>query len=759
MSLIDDVKTVCDRLAPRGWRDLLLNVTAGALDITQSTAPKLKAALTAPLATIHRTGGFSDFHRTANRAITGGRPSHSLLYHALASPLVHPTSTGNPSTDLDDYPTLDELDVVENFIYSLVSDRTDLDGTIVTVFAFQYRVASRTSHQRHADVAFSRTGVARVGTANSNYDASRRSFWVIPSNGKDAIAVLPARYGVFLARRAKPGAAGSVQGGHSGAADDEFLFPLHKLFAGKECLKGRNIGLAFLEFHRNEKLRKIHSRPMLNNGLPLPAGFDTSKPPYVRDSSNGGNLASLRMVGASVLVVPSPAKTLARTVAQRNSITNKDQVVHFIVPPSLRITTSTLMIPASNGARLAPEYVSIRHEIDPAGPVEQTPKDLNTLSESAFQKAMRDGGYAAAHFADDSCDGCVEAAVTGLPVGVENRPAFSLITAPDYYPLSDQWEVETDPSIRNVDPLSRGRLPANPTLPRPSNPSLFAFDHSEKTVTAIVGEVASGPLVPVAGQSNRMVSYLPDAASGVFAPGWDTSRSRDALGAFLTTSGLGSPFPEDAKLCAAIASFWPAVAPDNGRTFGNDRSADIDIFLGNQLPMLDEELGFHAKHERVQSSEVESYRGWDGEFGPFYERVGTKVHVNYVAIERSDYVSHALQGRIRVSLTAEVQSEELIARNQALEACQRILNVSSSATVVCLVVFRKVDDWPSLGSGVSQLAGGGFLLDFAELKGTRKTTAEIERVRKEVQKRHICQFGSNGIAYKNGATAFDFIPL
>ena len=38
------------------------------------------------------------------------------------------------------------------------------------------------------------------------------------------------------------------------------------------------------------------------------------------------------------------------------------------------------------------------------------------------------------------------------------------------------------------------------------------------------------------------------------------------------------------------ASFWPAAAPDNGRTFGHQS-------WGNQLPMLDGELGFHPKHD------------------------------------------------------------------------------------------------------------------------------------------------------------------
>lgn len=29
MALIDDMKALCDRLAPLGWRDVLLNVTGG----------------------------------------------------------------------------------------------------------------------------------------------------------------------------------------------------------------------------------------------------------------------------------------------------------------------------------------------------------------------------------------------------------------------------------------------------------------------------------------------------------------------------------------------------------------------------------------------------------------------------------------------------------------------------------------------------------------------------------------------------------
>ena len=180
--------------------------------------------------------------------------------------------------------------------------------------------------------------------------------------------------------------------------------------------------------------------------------------------------------------------------------------------------------------------------------------------------------------------------------------------------------------------------------------------------------------------------------------------------------------------------------------------------------MLDEELGFHPMHERVKSGELQSYRGWDGEFGPFYERVGARRYVNFVAIEKSDYVSHALAGRIKVSLTADVQSSDILERKDALEQCWTILKAPfptrDQYKPVCLVIFRKINDWQEFG-GHKQLEGGGFLLEFAELKEKardRKTTPEIPRVRREVRKSHICQVGSNGVAYKNGNEKLKFHP-
>jgi len=111
MALIDQVKQVCDRLALQGWRDLLLQ---HGLDIT---ATDLQQELAKELPTIDRNlPGFADFAADGTRGIEPGSPARSLLYHAFASSAVHPT--GNNS---EAYPTLAELDAIENYIYSIAN--------------------------------------------------------------------------------------------------------------------------------------------------------------------------------------------------------------------------------------------------------------------------------------------------------------------------------------------------------------------------------------------------------------------------------------------------------------------------------------------------------------------------------------------------------------------------------------------------------------------------------------------------------------
>jgi len=168
MALIDDVKAVCDRLGPLGWRDLLLRVTQNQLDIVQATPAALQAALAANLTSVDRGfAGFTDFAGDGHQGVTPGEPARSLLYHALVSPGVT-TGVAGP---LSSFPTLRELEVVENYVFGVkppklseLRQRAGLTGTkklTVVVFAYEYRPARDSCSRLRADLAFARTGIAR----------------------------------------------------------------------------------------------------------------------------------------------------------------------------------------------------------------------------------------------------------------------------------------------------------------------------------------------------------------------------------------------------------------------------------------------------------------------------------------------------------------------------------------------------------------------------------------------------------------------
>jgi hypothetical protein len=110
MAQIDDVKAACARLAPLGWQTLLQR---RGLDITKSD---LAAELSRELAVDRSVPGFEDFTLAGKRGVEPGLPTASLLYHAFASPNVHPTASGEPAAS-EAYPTLAELDSIENYIY------------------------------------------------------------------------------------------------------------------------------------------------------------------------------------------------------------------------------------------------------------------------------------------------------------------------------------------------------------------------------------------------------------------------------------------------------------------------------------------------------------------------------------------------------------------------------------------------------------------------------------------------------------------
>src|SRR5688500_13660380 len=112
MARIDEIKILCDRLAPLGWGGLLQTATDNELNISQATSEELKRELLKSLSVINRVlPGFEDFAPAGTRAVTPGQPALSLLYHALASPLVTHDHEGRP---LQGFPTPVELDQLEN---------------------------------------------------------------------------------------------------------------------------------------------------------------------------------------------------------------------------------------------------------------------------------------------------------------------------------------------------------------------------------------------------------------------------------------------------------------------------------------------------------------------------------------------------------------------------------------------------------------------------------------------------------------------
>src|SRR5262245_14410674 len=189
----------------------------------------------------------------------------------------------------------------------------------------------------------------------------------------------------------------------------------------------------------------------------------------------------------------------------------------------------------------------------------------------------------------------------------------------------------------------------------------------------------------------RFASFLPDAAANVFAPGWNISLGTDGRDVYYAAYGLGSPFPEDAKLCAALNSFWPAVAPDASRTFGYQ-----DDGSPTAIPLMDGELGYHPDHPRARAGEVASHRGRDGEYGPFLESVDGAEFVNFASIVRSDYVSNSLGKKLGVRLTAGIDSAELIRRMTVLRRALAALPPAGDRvnnTNLWLVTAEAVPGW------------------------------------------------------------------
>jgi len=690
-ALLDPVRAACARLAGHGWRQLLL---VHGLDLE---AADLEKELTRPIDVDRTTPGFEDFSWEGTRGIEPGSPARSLLYHAFASPRV---------LGAERYPTPAEIEAVENYVFgadlpSIEDLRARANGAplAIVVYAVEYRPAASTSHQRHADLCFSRTGVARIGTAESKYLGDVRGYLPQVEGDGRRMRVLPCRYAAYIAAQV-PGDKGAHLPLRFIDPDDgarKFWVPMHKLFDGDSCVRGLSLTVRLTAAHVNDKLRRTHLFFLAHGhdgGWSEPA---ISEPPFV--IKEGIAELSTEPHDGVGLLIPVPHQCLIEPA-------ERDQApLTFRVPESTaesqgwRIYSSSLNLrSAPHGGRSAPEYVHVRCMVSPRGDL------INLNDREDMLDVISKGGYQALHFIDWTGDGWIGVECPELALDIPRRlPAYSLVATPDFFPSVKQsdltaWTAQSAPPalVETIWPkvpgrpeaLSEQRLAADIELKE------AGFDIADDTVTAIVGMLDSGRARPTRLDRDavRRVSTLSDAAAGVFAPGWDVSFDRtpetetDEGGHspglnFLATHGLGSPFPEDAKLCAALSSFWPAVAPDVTRTF------EPSPKYASATPLTDEDIGLGKAPP------------WDGIRGPRINRVAKEA--DYPTLAYADYVRVALENAFDISVIAATSFEEYVTRTLTTARAYDVLGARTTEQKVAWALLSfapaKVDD-PDLRS-------------------------------------------------------------
>jgi hypothetical protein len=278
-----------------------------------------------------------------------------------------------------------------------------------------------------------------------------------------------------------------------------------------------------------------------------------------------------------------------------------------------------------------PAYVHARMRV-----TGNTLDDLNNLpgdpNDSKDKHSVRavivKGGYDAQLFLDMTGEGWVSVEV----------PQFAKWANSKEIPASFRGQIwQANPPL----PLSATRRPAN--LQLPDSP----FEDAEDTMTAVVGMgTGAAPTATTPSVDVVRASTLPDDGAGVFAPGWDAAIDVAQRGSkripHLTTYGLGSPFPEDAKLCAALSTFWPAVAPDVYRSM----SPHGGSARGTVAPLTDEEIG-----------QIGSLP-WDGVTGPKIIQVDGKDVVEIASFLHVDYVTNAVENRFSTRLLSRITIDE-----------------------------------------------------------------------------------------------------
>jgi len=621
------------------WQGLLADV---GLPINAKTPVDFLAALTKPIKINRDVPGFEDFDLDGTRGIEGGDPGRSLLYHAFASSKV----VSYRGTRLDTFPTLEEIIALENLIYqeahasldSLIETARKLSQSQhpdlgVVVFSYDYESAERTVHRKNADLCFSRTGVARVGTHPQYYSGRDRGWYTFEEEEEDdtpsTIRVIPARYAAFVSVRLKGdrdkfGPKYFLDTGTNGSGDGErsFWVPLHKLFSGKGCIQGCDLTVSYSTHHVNEKLRRIHLE-LHRRKMKAHTGAELAAFPF-RFSAG---IASLVVYGDSAIVVPKPQPLLVPAEL-------KGKLVKFHVPPDPSLFLTTFRIrPDDNIHYPCSKYVNCRTLVIGGKAI-----DLNTRPD--LFAVLHQGDFEALHYVDFTGDGHVSVKIAGCKELEKYKaaPAYSIVAQPDFLPFVDQsdlydWSREIFPPElkpygwpEDPAPLSQSRLSANFATHKD------IFDKTDDTISATVAtwRVRRGADHRVDPNFDRPIpnSYLPDDASGDFAPGWDIAISMTERLEHLSAYGMSSPFPEDARLCSAFGASWPAAAPDITNWFPSD-TYYLVAPLGNQAA------------------------GWDQTILPFVPFLTGRM-ADYPNPGYSDWVQIALQGKLQLTRLKDI---------------------------------------------------------------------------------------------------------
>jgi len=384
-SLVDFVSEARDRLAPLGWREILLDVTGGEFDLASDD---LAAELVKPLGRIDRNyPGFGDFALSGTRAIEPGNPDRSVLYHAFASPTVVADRQNRP---LGGFPTLAEIEAVENYVYGAepptldqLRERAGGRRLGIVVFAPQYQNAPMSVHGRHAELCFSRSGIARLGTVAPLYDPRMRGFISVDETRPFDFRVMPRRFAPYLAVE-MDGASPTFGPQDPKAGDDELTFwvPIHKLFGGPECIDGLDLEVTLERGLRNDGLAQF-SRFLTMNGLDDNwRGEHLENFPFVIKDERIGSLSTRPGFGEGVLEpLPNPLVTPAQydgrllTFPVDGAYTSDPANLQLssmqVLPIEGEMRAPRFMADAARDTqRPAPEYINIRHRVLPNGQIE-----------------------------------------------------------------------------------------------------------------------------------------------------------------------------------------------------------------------------------------------------------------------------------------------------------------------------------------------------------------------------------------------------